>query len=118
MHRQEGRTQRTETSQEPEERTSTETPLVVASERGSGQWPRGKNRKRLERRARAGDSPVRVESLSRSEEHTSELQSLMRISYAVFCLTKKQTTHQFSNYTRHIQHSNYTILTTIHKYTQ
>src|SRR3546814_2640996 len=27
----------------------------------------------------------------RSEEHTSELQSLMRISYAVFCLTKKQT---------------------------
>src|SRR3546814_5267279 len=28
---------------------------------------------------------------SRSEEHTSELQSLMRISYAVFCLTKKNT---------------------------
>src|SRR3546814_6487605 len=28
---------------------------------------------------------------SRSEEHTSELQSLMRISYAVFCLTKKPT---------------------------
>src|SRR3546814_6775789 len=30
----------------------------------------------------------------RSEEHTSELQSLMRISYAVFCLKKKKTTHQ------------------------
>src|SRR3546814_9444261 len=30
--------------------------------------------------------------LSRSEEHTSELQSLMRISYAVFCLKKKKTT--------------------------
>src|SRR3546814_2320483 len=29
----------------------------------------------------------------RSEEHTSELQSLMRISYAVFCLKKKTTTH-------------------------
>src|SRR3546814_5497046 len=29
----------------------------------------------------------------RSEEHTSELQSLMRISYAVFCLKKKNTTH-------------------------
>src|SRR3546814_10853506 len=28
--------------------------------------------------------------VSRSEEHTSELQSLMRISYAVFCLKKKQ----------------------------
>src|SRR3546814_3181724 len=31
-------------------------------------------------------------STVRSEEHTSELQSLMRISYAVFCLTKKNTT--------------------------
>src|SRR3546814_2307534 len=30
-------------------------------------------------------------SLNRSEEHTSELQSLMRISYAVFCLLKKKT---------------------------
>src|SRR3546814_2547842 len=30
-------------------------------------------------------------SRSRSEEHTSELQSLMRISYAVFCLKKKNT---------------------------
>src|SRR3546814_6914949 len=30
---------------------------------------------------------------SRSEEHTSELQSLMRISYAVFCLTKKKNKH-------------------------
>src|SRR3546814_1772768 len=29
----------------------------------------------------------------RSEEHTSELQSLMRISYAVFCLTKNNTRH-------------------------
>src|SRR3546814_7003322 len=34
---------------------------------------------------------LRLES-SRSEEHTSELQSLMRISYAVFCLKKKNTT--------------------------
>src|SRR3546814_5985586 len=34
----------------------------------------------------------------RSEEHTSELQSLMRISYAVFCLTKKkQTTTKHNN---------------------
>src|SRR3546814_6263997 len=31
--------------------------------------------------------------LDRSEEHTSELQSLMRISYAVFCLTKKNTSN-------------------------
>src|SRR3546814_7954719 len=32
----------------------------------------------------------------RSEEHTSELQSLMRISYAVFCLKKKKTTTNIS----------------------
>src|SRR3546814_1023389 len=32
-----------------------------------------------------------VEQSTRSEEHTSELQSLMRISYAVFCLKKKKT---------------------------
>src|SRR3546814_10686270 len=40
-------------------------------------------------------SAVRNQGAIRSEEHTSELQSLMRISYAVFCLTKKtsQTTH-------------------------
>src|SRR3546814_7433404 len=31
--------------------------------------------------------------LARSEEHTSELQSLMRISYAVFCLKKKKSTN-------------------------
>src|SRR3546814_7757035 len=37
------------------------------------------------------DSPQPL-SNSRSEEHTSELQSLMRISYAVFCLKKKHTT--------------------------
>src|SRR3546814_4621680 len=32
-------------------------------------------------------------AIGRSEEHTSELQSLMRISYAVFCLKKKKTDH-------------------------
>src|SRR3546814_3604740 len=33
---------------------------------------------------------VQADGASRSEEHTSELQSLMRISYAVFCLKKKK----------------------------
>src|SRR3546814_5526643 len=33
----------------------------------------------------------------RSEEHTSELQSLMRISYAVFCLKKKNTVRHLAN---------------------
>src|SRR3546814_5662932 len=36
-------------------------------------------------------------AVSRSEEHTSELQSLMRISYAVFCLKKKKKGIQRSN---------------------
>src|SRR3546814_7865044 len=35
-------------------------------------------------------SQARMQRLHRSEEHTSELQSLMRISYAVFCLKKKK----------------------------
>src|SRR3546814_7507877 len=35
----------------------------------------------------------------RSEEHTSELQSLMRISYAVFCLKKKKTQNKNHNQT-------------------
>src|SRR3546814_9683488 len=35
-------------------------------------------------------SSAKRASMSRSEEHTSELQSLMRISYAVFCLKKKK----------------------------
>src|SRR3546814_4012818 len=51
----------------------------------------------------------------RSEEHTSELQSLMRISYAVFCLKKKKiikidTEYQYSNNTGH--HIRRMILTT------
>ena len=54
-------TQGTETSQYLEERKSTETLLVAASERGLGQWSVVINRNRLESRAIAGDSPVRVE---------------------------------------------------------
>src|SRR3546814_2031206 len=43
---------------------------------------------RIEGVARLGGEDLMV--LDRSEEHTSELQSLMRISYAVFCLKKKR----------------------------
>src|SRR3546814_4713318 len=42
----------------------------------------------------------------RSEEHTSELQSLMRISYAVFCLKKKKPTHKTPNKQHNTQRSN------------
>src|SRR3546814_2003203 len=48
---------------------------------------------RIERLTRdAKGTPV--EFTRRSEEHTSELQSLMRISYAVFCLQKTKSTHE------------------------
>src|SRR3546814_7397823 len=39
---------------------------------------------------------VAMMDVERSEEHTSELQSLMRISYAVFCLTKKKHNKSYS----------------------
>src|SRR3546814_7129221 len=38
-----------------------------------------------------------IEAANRSEEHTSELQSLMRISYAVFCLKKKKNNIHITN---------------------
>src|SRR3546814_1586856 len=55
-----------------------------------------------EQRAHAGVEAVRV----RSEEHTSELQSLMRISYAVFCLKKQKS--YFIHSSRHYE--SYSIL--------
>src|SRR3546814_9231606 len=48
--------------------------------------------------SRSGFMPTHIEHPgSRSEEHTSELQSLMRISYAVFCLKKKKHKHICTN---------------------
>src|SRR3546814_7643747 len=50
------------------------------------------------RRGRCGEGEANISPFakpsSRSEEHTSELQSLMRISYAVFCLKKKKMTQK------------------------
>src|SRR3546814_5855325 len=51
----------------------------------------GRRRRSGGRRA-AGEKAAGRKADVRSEEHTSELQSLMRISYAVFCLKKKQGT--------------------------
>src|SRR3546814_14296954 len=55
-----------------------------------------KNCRSLRRGCRKTTRTVQVDAdqSSRSEEHTSELQSLMRISYAVFCLKKKKNTQQ------------------------
>src|SRR3546814_3479064 len=55
---------------------------------------------RLPRQSRwnpAAPAPEAAQKPFRSEEHTSELQSLMRISYAVFCLTKKKDIKARSN---------------------
>src|SRR3546814_5870352 len=58
--------------------------------RGAGRaWP---DLAGEERRAVAGAGAGSLALDARSEEHTSELQSLMRISYAVFCLKKKKNT--------------------------
>src|SRR3546814_8622098 len=50
-----------------------------------------------------GGMPFRAADKERSEEHTSELQSLMRISYAVFRLKKKKNNKQkrLTHYTKH-----------------
>src|SRR3546814_10256120 len=67
---------------------------------GRGRWAGGFSTKGLR--------PSTTESLapppSRSEEHTSELQSLMRLSYAVFCLKKKK--HKTEQYINSLQRKN------------
>src|SRR3546814_4907813 len=50
-------------------------------------------------------TPVGTGFASRSEEHTSELQSLMRISYAVFCLKKKKQQQLITSQPRNIDHN-------------
>src|SRR3546814_2141719 len=67
---------------------------VIAGEgepdEGSVEMPRGAKIGYVAQEAPAGDAtPFETVLAVRSEEHTSELQSLMRISYAVFCLKKK-----------------------------
>src|SRR3546814_5738106 len=57
----------------------------------------------------AGGGAREIPDQARSEEHTSELQSLMRISYAVFCLKKKKTT---THTTHHAQTHNVNITVT------
>src|SRR3546814_4147850 len=53
-------------------------------------------------RSAAGAAAVTMLHADRSEEHTSELQSLMRISYAVFCLKKKKTKIRQYTHKHHI----------------
>src|SRR3546814_2955179 len=66
-------------------------PVPGRRRRGARPRARGVRRARHGRDAlpRGGQEPFASHWPTRSEEHTSELQSLMRISYAVFCLKKK-----------------------------
>src|SRR3546814_3597322 len=66
----------------------TSEPHVDGSIRGRARWRRSARTDHP--RDRAGPGEDRRARPFRSEEHTSELQSLMRISYAVFCLKKKR----------------------------
>src|SRR3546814_1002366 len=68
-------------------------PRIWPCQRGArdGQHAANQNADRLDQQA----LHVACRAAARSEEHTSELQSLMRISYAVFCLDKKQYQDQY-----------------------
>src|SRR3546814_2205042 len=71
---------------EPERRTDRDRPLPRLERIGAADAQR---RQAVGIDLEQGDVRLHV---ARSEEHTSELQSLMRISYAVFCLNKKKLT--------------------------
>src|SRR3546814_9982252 len=79
---------------------STSTPTVEAS-------PSPNSQKLLKTTGSPGNAS-KNSTLCRSEEHTSELQSLMRISYAVFCLKKKKK--------KKISHTQNQIYKPIHKH--
>src|SRR3546814_6329847 len=71
-------------------------------------------RRDAQRSGRAGPNGRHDHRDRRSEEHTSELQSLMRISYAVFCLKKKKNYTEKANdkFTKMIYHSQNTRVST------
>src|SRR3546814_3724559 len=84
---------------------------------GNGRGASGRSCERRGGGRNAPPSPARdqswaisamVTAISRSEEHTSELQSLMRISYAVFCL-KQKPNKKNNNNTTHIDNSAHNI---------
>src|SRR3546814_9213850 len=79
--------------------------LTVAKTCRRAYMRRSHGRYRSHADPRAGGSPPR-RARYRSEEHTSELQSLMRISYAVFCLKKKNKPQQNRNTTDTLQMNN------------
>src|SRR3546814_4723938 len=70
--------------------------VVVSRGRGDGAWRTKKSR------SSCTPKLFTAEPKNRPEEHTSELQSLMRNSYAAFCLKKKTTYIHVTSYAQHI----------------
>src|SRR3546814_2213232 len=64
---------------------------------------RGSDRRRAARTGQGRRRRYHDQVVGRSEEHTSELQSLMRISYAVFCLKKKTRNKKKQSYEENIR---------------
>src|SRR3546814_6947692 len=73
-------------------------PRLYAGASGYEEAARARRSARLQRRHVPGLERDCGEEPRRSEEHTSELQSLMRISYAVLCLKKKKSTTNIIKY--------------------
>src|SRR3546814_1103192 len=71
--------------------------VYPVAEDAGGRPTRSRDRTRLQQSAERDDRLLR--SPARSEEHTSELQSLMRNSYSVCCLNKKKCDNSFTTYT-------------------
>src|SRR3546814_7426830 len=97
---------------------STRRAVARALGRSCEQPPRRTRHRRAHRSPQSRSAGDRART-ARSEEHTSELQSLMRISYAVLCLKKKTTDLIIETYDKHHKAlKKYSIqLTTIHKTT-
>src|SRR3546814_3398906 len=71
----------------------------LPDEPDTDKWPREGAINFVDNRVDPNSGTIRVRAVlrNRSEEHTSELQSLMRISYAVFCLKKKKLLSKILN---------------------
>src|SRR3546814_3870770 len=76
--------------------------MTVAGNLAFGLKLRGHDKASIAARVAEAAQTLELDQL-RSEEHTSEIQSLMRISYAVFCLQKKRAIHDSHRDDTHIE---------------
>src|SRR3546814_7888254 len=96
----------------PPRSTLTDTLFPYTTLFRSPSWCLGRFRAKPRASASRSTRGCAAQPRGRSEEHTSELQSLMRISYAVFCLKKKQKNplqHKSDLHTHNLMHQETTI---------